>query len=179
MAKVTKVIGQANRELAESRAIAGDKPKFLISRSGGKEVVQLRKAVYKMAYLAGALGDDIMDLAKKLGVKKKALIRWMDGDEEIVENYRRGLDKMAIQIEATAYKKAKGYEAQRRVVCTQRDGRGNVVMKTTTNTTEHIQPDGGMLKYLLRHRGDGRFGSDDDTNRPQVAIYLDGDDAEI
>jgi len=174
-----KAISGKARENGESSAIVGHKSKFLKSKRNGIVVQHLRRAVVKTAYMTGALGGDIVELAKKLGVKRSTLVKWMDGDSQIEEQFLRGLDTMRLQIEATAYKKAKGYTAIRSATCTQTDNTGKVVMKTKTRTKEHIQPDGGMIKWLLRHRAGDRYPENGEGGGVKVVINMDGDDKDI
>lgn len=167
------------REMGESGALVGQKSKFLTSKRNGHVVQHLRKAVVKTAYMTGALGGDVVDLAKRLGVKRSTLVKWMDGDGEIEAQFLRGLDTMRLQIETVAYKKARGYEANRVATCIQTDKNGKVVMKTKTRTKEHIQPDGGMIKWLLRHRAGDRYPESGEGGGVKVVINMDGDDKDI
>ena len=126
-------------------------------------------------------GDKNVVACKKAGINQDTFYQWLKARAEFSEAVKKAraefLDEIASQLEASLWKKAKGYEVEEsKEEYAMKKGERVLVKKTTTK--KHIAPDTGALIFALtnvdpdnwKNRQDNRLSVDDSVTGFNINI---------
>ena len=155
-------------------------PSYVKKVSSSKGAIDIsRKRIYGLAFVVGAKGGDIKDLAKRLGVTQYMLSKYLDEDEEIGKAFGRGVDMVRYRVEQAMVKRACGFKVPRTTTSTVTDSTGKIITKTVVKTEDHILGDPGLQKWFLSKRNKERYGESERESGPLVVINMDKSDENI